>query len=487
MSSSTLSSAGSRKAPLVELLERSWEGRGRAIEGRELRVELLMNAAFGAAVVALLALAPWGDVHPAAYVLVLAYALAARVEFPIGAAYFVPTQLVLVPMFVVAPAALVPVLVFAGYVIAALAAAATGRAGVDRVAFCAGDSVHALGPAIVISALAGGDAVTASAAVLVLALAAQFVADLVSSSVHEILAMGARPRVHMSMLLRVWGVDVAFGAIGLLAAIVAVSEPWVALAPVPLVVLMMGLAADRVRTIAAAQERLRALESERAKRHAASEMLERQDHFLQDVSHELRTPVTIARGHLELLERSGGETPETVVVRDELGRIERIVERLLLIARAEHAEAIGREPLDLEAFLEDCFVRWSDAIPRPWKLGDLAVASVDADVDALRAALDALLENAVKHTNAAQAITLSSRSEGEEVVVEVADEGSGIPAEALAGIFDRFARADPGRSRQAGGAGLGLAMVAAVAKAHGGTCSVESSAAGSTFSLRMPV
>ena len=108
------------------------------------------------------------------------------------------------------------------------------------------------------------------------------------------------------------------------------------------------------------------------------------------------------------------------------------------------------------------------------------------DQDALRIALDALVENAVAHTTPADAIELSARATGGQVAIDVADEGSGIPPEALGKIFERFARADASRGRDREGVGLGLAIVDAIAKAHGGRCTVTSSSEGSIFTLVVP-
>ena len=105
----------------------------------------------------------------------------------------------------------------------------------------------------------------------------------------------------------------------------------------------------------------------------------------------------------------------------------------------------------------------------------------------LRIALDALLENAVKYTEPGDAIDSRCRAEGGDLVIEVADEGDGIPPDALERIFDRFARADSARSRAQGGAGLGLAIVDAIVRAHGGSCAAANSAeGGAVFSLRFP-
>jgi signal transduction histidine kinase len=216
-------------------------------------------------------------------------------------------------------------------------------------------------------------------------------------------------------------------------------------------------------------------------------LLERQERFLHDASHELRTPVTIARGHLELLRREVPEAPEVVVALDELERIEHIVDRLLLLAKADQPDFVVLRDVEIEGFLEDVFMRWSEVAERAWRLEIDVAGVVRADADALRCALDALLENAVKHTEPRDAIALRGFAAGGEVVIEVADEGCGVPQEALGRIFDRFARADPSRTRTQGGAGLGLSIADAIAKAHGGRCTVTPNERGTTFALRLPV
>jgi signal transduction histidine kinase len=215
-------------------------------------------------------------------------------------------------------------------------------------------------------------------------------------------------------------------------------------------------------------------------------MLDLQAQFLQDVSHELRTPVTIARGHLELLRPRVAAPPELAVALDELGRIERIIARLLLLAKAEHPEFIAERELDVQAFVEDLFMRWSEIAPRRWVLGSVSRGTIRADEEALRAALDALLENAVKHTAPHETIEVRARGLGDDVLIEIADEGTGVPDEAAARIFDRFARADDARTRAEGGVGLGLALVSAVAAAHGGSARLVPSRRGATFALQLP-
>ena len=227
---------------------------------------------------------------------------------------------------------------------------------------------------------------------------------------------------------------------------------------------------------------LRVAEAEAEERRA---LLESQDRFIHDASHELRTPLTIARGHLELLANHGlaGELDVTL---DELGRIDAIIERLLLLAAAEQPDFLQFADVDLEPFLEDVFMRWSEVAPRAWRLGPLARVKLRVDPERLRAALDALFENAIKYTDGRDAIELRARRAGPgEVLIEVEDEGSGVEEIALARIFERFARADAARTRSTGGVGLGLAIVDAIAKAHGGRCTVQNTGHGSIFALQL--
>jgi signal transduction histidine kinase len=258
---------------------------------------------------------------------------------------------------------------------------------------------------------------------------------------------------------------------------------WGELFEVPLMSAMFLAMVWHARRRAQALTTVQALAEERAV------LLERDERLLHNVSHELRTPVTIARGHLELLERRlGEESPELEVAFDELAHMERIVERILLLARAERPEFIERRPIALVAFLEDQFMRWAEVAPRAWRLGSIVDVTLSADETWLRAALDAVLENAVNYTDEYAAIELAARGDLDDVVVTVTDSGAGIPEESLDQIFERFARSDVSRSRRAGGAGLGLAIVAAIAAAHGGSCSARNNEeGGATIELRLPL
>ncbi len=216
-------------------------------------------------------------------------------------------------------------------------------------------------------------------------------------------------------------------------------------------------------------------------------LLEKQERFLHDASHELRTPVTIARGHLELMRWDQPNAPELAVALDELERMERIVGRLLLLAKADQPGFVHFADVEIDRFLEDVFMRWSDVAERAWRLEVDVAGVVWADEEALRSALDALLENAVKHTEPLAAIELRAHAAGGEIVIAVVDEGYGVPLEARERIFDRFGRVDDARTRAQGGVGLGLAIVEAIAAAHGGRCTVESRDRGAIFALHLPV
>jgi signal transduction histidine kinase len=209
-------------------------------------------------------------------------------------------------------------------------------------------------------------------------------------------------------------------------------------------------------------------------------LLATQRRFLQDASHQLRTPITIALGHAELLasDLSGRQEGNDIgVVLGELTRLRRIAERLLVIAAAEDPEFLHPEPVALDSFTMDVLRRWRPTAERHWQLGRLDKVTVIADRERLGLAVDALLENAVRHTVSGDVIKLSVTASpggpgsGGEVRLTVADGGSGIPAELLPHVFDRFRIGDGAHPR---GTGLGLALVRAVARAHGGEVLVRS-------------
>ncbi len=173
-------------------------------------------------------------------------------------------------------------------------------------------------------------------------------------------------------------------------------------------------------------------------------LLEQQRQFLQDASHELGTPIAIALGHAELIERATTDqaiAADARIAVDELLRMRRLTSRLLLLASTDGPASLRLATVDVEEIVVETLRRWSH-LPRQWALGTLEEAWVQGDADRLTLALDALIENAVDHTQTDGRIELSARRDGDTVVIAVADEGSGIPATEIDRIFSRFSRVD---------------------------------------------
>jgi len=252
------------------LLESSWGRRGARLPRRELRLELRLTLAFLAVCAYLVGVSGGaGDVDPMVVPVLLAYAASLRVAFPLGAGYAVPSQLFLVPLFALAPAPAVPLLVLAGLVLARLVDVVRGSAHFDRLALCGGNAVHALGPALVLVAAGQHDPTAAQWPLLVLAFAAQLAFDLAAGIGREWLASGVRPELQLRVQAQVWAVDAALTPLGLLAALAATLVPVAPLALCPLVLLLGHMARDRERRIASAHERLEALERERLRLRVA--------------------------------------------------------------------------------------------------------------------------------------------------------------------------------------------------------------------------
>jgi two-component system OmpR family sensor kinase len=219
----------------------------------------------------------------------------------------------------------------------------------------------------------------------------------------------------------------------------------------------------------------------------------RQRAFASDASHELRTPLTVIRGQLEVLARYPDPTTEDVrrvedLVRTEIMRMERLVEDLLVLARADEAAFLRRRAVDLEPFCRDLVEAFRATADRRFEMTAVPAGSLDADPDRLAQALRNLLRNAIEHTGPGGLIRLSAgRGAGGTVTLAVEDDGPGIPAAQRERVFDRFHRTDSSRNRARGGAGLGLAIVRAVAEAHGGTVSAgESPEGGARVVIELP-
>jgi two-component system OmpR family sensor kinase len=216
-------------------------------------------------------------------------------------------------------------------------------------------------------------------------------------------------------------------------------------------------------------------------------------HFVSDASHELRTPLTSMRGYAELLRRNPVMSEEDVLlatrrIEEETRRMGVLVDDLLLLARLDQGRPLERAPTDLTAIVLDAC---ADA--RVVDPARTVTARVDGPVQVigddlrLRQVLANLVRNALVHTAPGTPIEVHLGVDGATAVIEVIDHGPGILPDHAQRIFERFHRADPGRSGDQGGSGLGLSIAAAVVAAHGGRIEVhDTPGGGATFRIELP-
>lgn len=271
-----------------------------------------------------------------------------------------------------------------------------------------------------------------------------------------------------------------------LLAIHAGREDWAELTEVPLMTLMFLAMVFHVRR--------RQQATATAERLAVDlrENLQRQRGFVSDASHELLTPITIGRGHLEVLQRlphpSAEDLDDAVTVAlGELDRMDRVINRLLLLESASTPGFVTPTGEPITGFLQELFHRWVGTGGREWQLGAITPGTVPLDRDRMMLAMDALLENAVRHTQPGGTIAIGAKHHRDLLELSVSDDGDGVPPEAQVRVFDRFYRVDRGRNRRLGGAGLGLSIVQAVVTAHGGSVSLTGNSGGGTVvSVQLP-
>jgi two-component system, OmpR family, sensor kinase len=213
-----------------------------------------------------------------------------------------------------------------------------------------------------------------------------------------------------------------------------------------------------------------------------------QKDFLTDVSHELRTPITVIRGHLDTLGESPAERREAItVIQDELDRMNRFVDDLLLLARAPRPDFLRLRPIDLDLFTNDLFAKARSLGQRDWRLDGTGVGILVADQQRLTQAVMNLATNAVRHTREGETIWIGSSLVAGRARLWVRDDGPGIEPAEQGRIFERFARATRSPEPGSDGAGLGLAIVKAIAEAHGGKVELDSRpGVGATFTIVVP-
>ncbi len=232
-----------------------------------------------------------------------------------------------------------------------------------------------------------------------------------------------------------------------------------------------GSAAVEVRTLAEAFDRML---------DRLDDAFSRQRQFVSDASHELRTPLTAIRGQLEVLARSDRIEPDEVrrvegVVLREMGRIERLVEDLLTLARLDEAAPLQRREIALAPYLRRLAAEQSGG---GVAVGELAAGTLRADPDRLTQVIRNLLGNARRHAGPRGQVAISALRHGSRLTIRVDDDGAGIAPTERERVFERFHRSEAARDRGSGGSGLGLAIARSIVELHGGRIWVEDSPLG---------
>ena len=221
-----------------------------------------------------------------------------------------------------------------------------------------------------------------------------------------------------------------------------------------------------------------------------SSAFESQQEFLKDAGHELRTPITVIQGHLEVLRYCPEKQQETIdLVTDELGQMNRLVNDLLLIAKAEQPNFLSIKLEELDWFTEELYFKSRALAKRNWRIESKGLSPVAIDSGRLTQAVMNLVQNAIRHTQENDTITIGSAVRNEYAYLWVRDTGEGIAPEDRERIFERFARASHGdRYSPEEGAGLGLSIVEAIVTAHNGWVELDSGlGVGSTFTIVFPI
>ncbi len=218
----------------------------------------------------------------------------------------------------------------------------------------------------------------------------------------------------------------------------------------------------------------------------------RQRSFASDASHELRTPLTAIRGQIEVLARSHPPTRAEVEataakIGAEIGRMDRLVGDLLLLAQSDEGPAHRTDVIDVPTFMAETVEGIGTDLTRRVIVEGAPPGHLVADGDRLAQVIRNLVRNAIEHTAADGLVAVGASDGGGKLRVTIDDDGPGIPASERERVFDRFYRADPSRSRASGGSGLGLAIARAIVQAHGGRIwATDSPAGGARIAFEIP-
>jgi two-component system OmpR family sensor kinase len=216
--------------------------------------------------------------------------------------------------------------------------------------------------------------------------------------------------------------------------------------------------------------------------------------FIADASHELRTPLTSIRGYSEMLRRGAEQSPSDAEtarrrIEEESVRMSTLVDDMLLIARLDQGRPLETKPVNLQTIAWDAVYDARVVAPqRDITLNADSPIVVAGDDTRLRQVVGNLVRNALVHTPQSTPIEVAVTTEDSVARMSVTDHGPGLREDQMERIFEPFYRADPSRSRDSGGAGLGLSIVNAVVAAHGGRVWVkETSGGGATFEVELPL
>ncbi len=214
-----------------------------------------------------------------------------------------------------------------------------------------------------------------------------------------------------------------------------------------------------------------------------------QRNFINDASHELQTPITVIQGHLELISQQQADRSKTIwLMQDELKRMSRLVKDLLLLARAERTDFLNLTMVQVDELMKTIYAKATAIAPRQWQLAQVAKVRLVGDRDRITQAVMNLTQNAVEHTQPADTIEIGSRLVNQQIYIWVYNSSSTVSPADQRRIFQRFARAPISHRTRSEGAGLGLAIVQAIADAHGGTVTLESEPGkGTIFTLVLPL
>lgn len=436
-------------------------------------MESIAGASFLLAAVALAALGeggrPWRwDVG---IVLVLTFALTFRARFDIGVGYVPPTQLVFVPMLFVVPPRYAPLIALAGWLIGRLPDVARRVSHPTRLLVVPGNCWFAIGPALVLTLADSPAPDWGDWPIYLLALASQFAGDTLSGAARDRAIDGVPPDIHVRVLAYVWSIDLALSPVGLLAAFASEDARFAFLGVLPLVGLLVIFSTERTRRFEAELANTRAREA-----------------LVAGASHELQTPVAVLSGLIDTLAASPNLPEGRRAASFEAMQRQTALLRYLVGQFVDYARLKAGQDLLVSARA----IPVAPAVRTVAELWEKSGVEIVVQAEELTALVDparlnrvlmTLVSNAVKYGPPEGPVTLACRRDGSRAVIEVADQGPGIPEERIDAVFEEFDGAVPGRE----GSGIGLFLARTTLRAQGGDVRLRNADPGLVATIYLPV